>query len=68
MNNKDLSPALDYEMNESGDITRLTVPYNEALLSLQFAALEIRRPIKFNMLITLKAGIRIGTKPVIPGR
>ncbi|MCH5690867.1 hypothetical protein LWM68_45530 [Niabella sp. W65] len=46
MNNKDLSPALDYEMNESGDITRLTVPYNEALLSLQFAALEYSAPNK----------------------
>ncbi|MGN7783832.1 hybrid sensor histidine kinase/response regulator transcription factor [Niabella sp. 22666] len=46
VNNKDLSPALDYEMNESGDITRLTVPYNEALLSLQFAALEYSAPNK----------------------
>ncbi|WP_162817824.1 hybrid sensor histidine kinase/response regulator transcription factor [Niabella yanshanensis] len=46
VNNKDLSPDLDYEMNGSGDITRLTVPYNEALLSLQFAALEYSAPNK----------------------
>ncbi len=46
VNNKDLSPALDYEMNGNGDITRLTVPYNEALLSLQFAALEYSAPNK----------------------
>jgi signal transduction histidine kinase/ligand-binding sensor domain-containing protein/AraC-like DNA-binding protein len=46
VNNKDLSPGLDYEMNGSGDITRLTVPYNEALLSLQFAALEYSAPNK----------------------
>ncbi len=46
VNNKDLSPNLDYEMNENGDITRLTVPYEEALLSLQFAALEYSAPNK----------------------
>ncbi len=46
VNNKDLSPALDFEMNGSGDITRLTVPHHEALLSLQFAALEYSAPNK----------------------
>ncbi len=46
VNNKDLSDDNDYRTNKSGDIASLTVPYNEAILSIQFAALEYSAPNK----------------------
>lgn len=46
VNNKDLSKDINYETNDSGEIVKLTVPYDEALLSLQFAALEYSAPDK----------------------
>ena len=46
VNNKNLSGDSDYKTNSSGDIVGLTVPFNEAILSIQFAALEYSAPNK----------------------
>ncbi|MFT4092409.1 MAG: two-component regulator propeller domain-containing protein [Niabella sp.] len=46
VNNKNISAENNYKTDDEGDITRLTVPYNEAILSVQFAALEYSAPNK----------------------
>ena len=46
VNNKDISSDNDYFTDKDGNIVQLTVPYNEAVLSFQFAALEYSAPNK----------------------
>lgn len=46
VNNKNISTGNSYTTSNDGDIAQLTVPYNEAILSFQFAALEYSTPNK----------------------